>query len=836
MTVADLLAKHGIKLPSTAPGRHYTQCPQCSHERRKSSAKPLGVTIEDDGGVHWGCNHCSWTGPEKGAGKVGNGHGGEGFAATYDYTDADGALLFQKVRNAPGREPRFWLRRPDGNGGWINGTKGVNTGILYHAPGVARAITEGRVVAVVEGEKDANSVRALGIIATCNAHGASELGKRPKWTRAHSEQLRGADIVVLNDHDGAGYAHADAICNLSLGVAKRVRRLDLAKYWSAIPKGGDVSDWLAAGHTGEELAVLIEQAPDYAPPPGAKEQAPPAGGSGNDTDDAAELEKLARFAPLDYERARKDAGKRLGISRLALLDALVKAKRAELGLDEGDGKAGHAIEFPTPDPWLQPVDGAALLDALSSAIGSYVIMERRFCDTAALWIVHSYMLDHFQVTPRLAIRLPVKRCGKSTLLDVFRCLVLKALPTSSVTASVTFRVIEKHQPCLLIDEADMLLRSKDESKDLYSVLLDGHRRGGQTLRNVGDEHEPRGFNTYAAIAIASIGKLIDTLTDRSIVIDLKRRKRNEQVARFRFDRVDHLTKLARQIMRWVTDHGDRVAAIEPDMPDSVFNRDADNWRPLLMVADAAGGQWPERARKAALTACGAEDDDDEEGYLELLLRDIRDIIGRLKEQNEVLDRISSDLLIDLLCDLDEPRPWPEYGKSGKPITPNKLARLLKPAAVIAERVAVQQQQDDGRTAKVRVRGYKFSSFQEPFERYLPPIAVSKVSKCPEADEQGTSELFQSVPNPLPGHFEKCGKPNNDGRLDTWTLSEGESGQSAHAEGSNGQGVTGGAALCTYCGRPGGNRVALGGDAEVCLHRACEAPFIDRRMREEGIAP
>jgi hypothetical protein len=158
-------------------------------------------------------------------------------------------------------------------------------------------------VVVVEGEKDANNLRALGVIATSNAHGASELGKRPKWTRAHSEQLRGADLVVLGDNDGAGYAHADAICNLSLGVAKRVRRLDLAEHWPEIPKGGDVSDWLAAGHTGEELAALIEQAPDYGPPRDAKEQAPPP--NGNDTDDAAELERLARLAPLDYESQTK---------------------------------------------------------------------------------------------------------------------------------------------------------------------------------------------------------------------------------------------------------------------------------------------------------------------------------------------------------------------------------------------------------------------------------------------------------------------------------------------------------------------------------------------------
>src|SRR5262249_9177866 len=151
-----------------------TTCPKCSHERSKPHNKVLGVTIEADDSVRWGCNHCQWTGPEKGAG--GNGRDGKGFAATYDYTDIAGNILFQKVRNPPGHAPRFWLRRPDGGDGWITGTRAIDTGILYRAPDVARAITEGRVVAVVEGEKDANSVSALGIIATCNAHGASELG------------------------------------------------------------------------------------------------------------------------------------------------------------------------------------------------------------------------------------------------------------------------------------------------------------------------------------------------------------------------------------------------------------------------------------------------------------------------------------------------------------------------------------------------------------------------------------------------------------------------------------------------------------------------------------
>jgi hypothetical protein len=330
MTTEQLLAKHGIRLTTTAPGRHYTICPRCSSSRTKAHQhlEVLGVTIEDDGGVHWGCNHCNWTGPEKGAG---NGHNSHSFAATYDYANADGSLSFQKVRNPPGREPRFWCRRPDGCGGWINDTKGVSKP-LYRLPEILQAIAQDREIAIVEGEKDADNLWRTGIPATCNFDGAADVTKnpnvKPKWKSEYSAQLRGARLVVFNDHDPQGHAHADAVCRLSLGVAKRVRRLDLATHWPNMPKGADISDWLALGHTREELEALIAAAPDYAPaseqPKPGKQSGSAANGSGGPVDDAAELERLARMAPFDYERARKAAGERLGV-RASLLDVMVKA-------------------------------------------------------------------------------------------------------------------------------------------------------------------------------------------------------------------------------------------------------------------------------------------------------------------------------------------------------------------------------------------------------------------------------------------------------------------------------------------------------------------------------
>ena len=540
--------------------------------------------------MRWGCNHCGWTGPEKGSGDRSNGKERNDLPA-YVYRDADGVPRFRKVRNLPGREPRFWLERADGRGGWIKGTKGVDTKIIYRADEVKKAIAEGRIIACAEGEKDADNLWSYRycrrpVMPMARASRANE----PKWTKAHSEQLAGADIVVFNDNDAAGYEHADATAKLSLGIAKRVRRLDLAKHWPEIPKGGDVSDWLAAGHTGEELAALIEAAPDYA----ASTEQPQAEPSGNSDDTDAEIERLAKLSAVQYEQERKGAASQLGV-RAPILDRLVQAERERLGLVEDDGRQGRSISLPEPEPWPTPIDGAALLDGIAEAIGRYVIMSDHARFATALWVVHTFLLDCFGITPRLAVRSPMKRCGKTTLLDVISRLVLRPLPTGSVTAAALFRVVEGYRPTLLVDEADTFLSEADE---LRGVLNSGHRKGGQVVRTVGDDHEPRAFSTFAAVTIAIIGNLPDTLADRSVTVDLKRRMPSEKVASFRFDRVGHLDVLARQAARWAQDHAGTIAAADPEMP-GIHNREADNWAPLLAIADAAGGAWPERARAAA---------------------------------------------------------------------------------------------------------------------------------------------------------------------------------------------------------------------------------------------
>jgi 5S rRNA maturation endonuclease (ribonuclease M5) len=177
--------------------------------------------------------------------------------ATYDYTDASGALLFQKVRYEP---KDFRIRRPDGSGGWHWNRQGVAS-VLYRLPLVRRAIAAGELVAIVEGEKDVHSLDALGMTATCNADGAAKDTQRPKWTARDAAQLEGTrEVIVIPDNDPAGEAHALSIVQSLQTLASRpqVKLLRLP----GLTDKGDVSDWIGAGGTRARLDALIAQCSD----------------------------------------------------------------------------------------------------------------------------------------------------------------------------------------------------------------------------------------------------------------------------------------------------------------------------------------------------------------------------------------------------------------------------------------------------------------------------------------------------------------------------------------------------------------------------------------------
>jgi putative DNA primase/helicase len=459
-----------------------------------------------------------------------------------------------------------------------------------------------------------------------------------------------------------------------------------------------------------------------------------------------EIQRLASLSNIQYERERTTAAANLGM-RTTVLDSAVKAARPT----ETKGQ-GRAFVLSSIEPWPSPVSGAELLDEISAAIGRYVVMSPENRGMIALWALHSHCFDRFSHSPRLAINSPEKNCGKSTTLDVLGTFVARPFFTANATSSVIFRIVEMHSPTLLIDEADTFL---DENLELRGILNSGHRRGGQVARTIGDDHEPRQFSTWAPAAIAKIGRLPDTLNDRSLIVSLRRRKASEKVDSFRSARIEHLTALARKMARWAQDHGDELAAADPDMGELV-NRVADNWCPLFAIADEAGGHWPALARKIASVAIEAAAD---ESINALLFADIKSIFDGCLGDDEAFaptDRLASATIVERLTRM-EGRPWGEW-KGGKPITQNGLARLLGKFEVLSGTIRLHS----GLTAK----GYYRSAFNDVFARYLPPQTVT----TSQLNNHGHCVGLQSVTPEKLVTLSKTSQLNNDGHCDVVTVS------------------------------------------------------------------
>jgi putative DNA primase/helicase len=396
----------------------------------------------------------------------------------------------------------------------------------------------------------------------------------------------------------------------------------------------------------------------------AATRAVPASQSG-DAELDVEIRRLAGLPPALYEHERKVIAEKFDI-RTTVLDKLVDSVR-DNGADE---RQGHALQLTEVEPWPEPVDGDELLHDIVREVRRYVVMPEDDAITAALWVLHSYIFDVFTCTPRLCISSPEKGCGKTTLLDVISCLINRPLAAVDVTGAAIFRTIEALQPTVLFDEADNTFNrtanGNGNASDILAILNSGHRFGGQVIRTVGDDHEPRIFRTHAPVVIALIGGAPGTLDDRSVHIRLRRKHSGERADRFRNDRTQPLQSLARRARRWSEDRRPDVAVRDPDMPEDMFNRAADNWRPLLAIADVVGGDWPTRARAAAVHSAALEKDD---GQRIMLLADIRSIF-----QMSEVDRISSDQLVTDLCQFEE-HPWLDY-KRGNPII--EFGRSLSP--------------------------------------------------------------------------------------------------------------------------------------------------------------
>jgi Protein of unknown function (DUF3631). len=270
----------------------------------------------------------------------------------------------------------------------------------------------------------------------------------------------------------------------------------------------------------------------------------------------------------------------------------------------------------------QDVGLASILDSISAFLQRYIIFQLPEQSRAiALWIAHCWTIDAFDFTPYLHVFSPEKRCAKSRLLNCLELLTPSPWQAVLPSEAVLFRKIEKDRPTLLLDEVDCIFSNnpKDEKQEaLRSLLNAGFERGAKIPRCVGQgtSQEVKDFSVFCPKALAGIGRLPDTVADRSIGIHLVRRARGEKVERFRKREAQTwATPIRNDLEAWSNRAGVKANLREarPELPDELSDRQQDITEPLLAIADMAAGDWPEYAREGLVTLCNHVDEEDSLG-------------------------------------------------------------------------------------------------------------------------------------------------------------------------------------------------------------------------------
>jgi len=399
-------------------------------------------------------------------------------------------------------------------------------------------------------------------------------------------------------------------------------------------------------------------------------------------------------------------------------------------------------------PWHEPVDGDRLATTLTCALRTYVALPDADADAVSLWALYTWTHDAFYIAPRLAITSPTKGCGKTTVLRFLNHVTRRAERSGSVTPAALFRFIEKFRPTFLLDENEKYLEPNSET---HALLNEGHVKGSRAIRVLGENQELRAFNVFGPVAFCRNGRLPDDLAQRSIVINMQRRTHDDQIAELRENRCENLKTLARMCCRWADDNIDALREADPDV--GFINRDADNWRPLFAIADQIGSDWPQRIREAAEVLTPRES----ESIGPMLLADIKAIY-----EDKDTNWLASVKLCDTLATI-ESRPWADW-KAGKPLTPNQLARVLRPFDI---------HPNNQRTGEQVLKGYHRHQFQEAWERYLTPKGVNEPLHRYNATAAGTSARFPSATPEPDVAFQKCEKPPSDGHCSGVAIQEPE---------------------------------------------------------------
>lgn len=413
----------------------------------------------------------------------------------------------------------------------------------------------------------------------------------------------------------------------------------------------------------------------------------------------------------------------------------------------------------------KPAEGIDTFGAVFKYLRRLVSLTEAQARVVVLWAAHCHAFDAADRTPYLAITSAEKQSGKTRLLEILRLFVPNPWLTVRVTAAVLIRKIDAEHPALLLDESDAAFSGEmDYAEALRGVLNSGYARNGVASCCIGQGATVtfQDFSIYSAKAIAGIGKLPDTVADRSIPIRLKRARRG-QAERFREREAERETApIMAQLATWCQKDLERLREARPEIPAELTDRQADVCEPLLAIADLAGGDWPEGARRALVELCAkAQVKDDSIGVR--LLNDIRRLFYPRSDDGEFLpqsERIASSDLAAELGKMEE-RPWAEWGKSQKAITPAQVARILHRYEIAPKTLRLP----DGRNLK----GYERDQFIEAWESYLPAESPNgadlKRHVVTTRENIGESGLFEPSQPTLRDASENAVLPNKHALCD-----------------------------------------------------------------------
>ncbi|NMD58966.1 UNVERIFIED_ORG: uncharacterized protein DUF3631 [Nocardia globerula] len=370
----------------------------------------------------------------------------------------------------------------------------------------------------------------------------------------------------------------------------------------------------------------------------------------------------------------------------------------------------------------------ALLDALLAFYRKYAVYPTEHHYTVLLaWAAHSYVYEEFDTSPRLFLDSAVPGCGKTRTLELLDETARSPLMAFSASPAALIRTIDKGGRTILMDEIDTLYNKNggNGSEDVTAVVNAGYKNGARVPRCVGQgmDIDVVELDAYAPMALAGLHSNVpEALRSRSIHFRMKKRKPSEVVSPFyRRDVTEEAQPLRDGLEEWLEPLREEVRAARPRMPKGVEDRAAEVWEPLLVIADLAGGEWPQRTRDACKHFVFAKS-----GYARPIGIDLLEDLQRVFNGADKM--ASTDIVTALVAIPDA--GWNDI--RGSFLNQAALANLLRPFDVRPKTIRLP----GGVTAK----GYVVTGeggLSEAWERNLRPD---------DEDEQGHSELS---PAPIP---------------------------------------------------------------------------------------